>query len=198
MCLGAPERSIAAFHRQGELYRRAGAEFGEYLALGNVGSAHLQTGDVDTAIESLRRAVDGLRRINAAYGLEFRLSMLSVALALRGDDVDILALAREAFDQLRSLGTTSGPVLAAALHHARREDLRRAVLLAGYALSAPARPKGSCLPTFLQVQQRVRDRATATHPVASVDTWLQAGERLTEEQAAAIAFDEAPLDALRE
>ena len=72
--LGEHERSIAAFRRQGELYRRAGAELGEYLALGNVGSAQLQAGDVDAAIESLRKAVDGLRRINAPYGQEFRLS----------------------------------------------------------------------------------------------------------------------------
>lgn len=61
MRLGAPERALAAFRRQGELYRRAGAELGEYLALGNVGSAQLETGEVDAAIESLRKAVDGLR-----------------------------------------------------------------------------------------------------------------------------------------
>jgi hypothetical protein len=32
--------------------------------------------------------------------------------------------------------------------------------------------------------------------VATVETWLRTGERLLEEQAAAIAFDEAPLDGL--
>lgn len=194
MRLGAPERAVAAFRRQGELYQRAGAELGELLALGNVGSAQLQAGEIDAAIESLRNAVDGLRRINAPYGQDFRLSMLSIALALRGDAVDILALAREAFDQLRSLGVTSGPLLAAALHHARRDDLRRAVLLAGYALSAPAQLTKSAAPVFLHVQQRIRDLALAEQSAATVDSWLRAGERLTEGQVAAIAFDDAPLD----
>jgi predicted ATPase/DNA-binding winged helix-turn-helix (wHTH) protein len=195
--LGEDERSIAAFRRQGELYRRAGAELGEYLALGNVGSAQLQAGQLDAAIESLRKAVDGLRRINAPYGQGFRISMLSIALALRGDAVDVLALAREAFDQLRALGATSGPVLAAALHHARRDDLQRAVLLAGYALSAPkTNPAPICLPVLLQVQQQVRDRALVDHSAATVEAWLRAGERLTEARVAAIAFDDGPLDGL--
>jgi predicted ATPase/DNA-binding winged helix-turn-helix (wHTH) protein len=196
-CLGDSERSIAAFRRQRELYRRAGAELGEYLALGNVGSAQLQAGEIDAAIESLSNAVNGLRRINAPYGLDFRLSMLSIALALRGDAVDVLALAREAFDQLRGLGATSGPVLAAALHHARRDDLRRAVLLAGYALSAPkTNPAPACLQLLLHVQQQVCDRALIVQSAATVESWQRAGEQLTEAQAAAIAFDDAPLDGL--
>jgi predicted ATPase/DNA-binding winged helix-turn-helix (wHTH) protein len=196
--LGEHERSIAAFRRQGELYRRAGAGLGEYLALGNVGSAQLQAGELDAASESLRKAVDGLRRINAPYGLDFRLSMLSIALALRGDAVDVLALAREAFDQLRALGATSGPVLAAALHHARRDDLRRGVLLAGYALGALKKnPAPACLQLLLHVQQQVCDRALAGHSAATVETWLRAGERLTDAQVAAIAFDDAPLDGLQ-
>ncbi len=194
MGLGAPDRSIAAFRRQRELYRRAGAEFGEYLALGNVGEAQLQSGDVDAAIESLRTAVDGLRRINAPYGQEGRLAMLAIALALRGDDVDILALAREGFDYLRTVDAASCPILATALHYAGRNDLRRAIVLTGYAIGALKRPEA--WPICLQMQQRVRDRATATHPAALVDTWLHAGERLTEIQATAIAFDEVPLDGL--
>jgi predicted ATPase len=194
-CLGEDERSIAAFRRQGELYRRAGAELGEYLALGNVGSAQLQAGKLDAAIESLRKSVDGLRRINAPYGHGFRISMLSIALALRGDAVDVLALAREAFDQLRALGATSGPLLAAALHHARRDDLRRAVLLAGYVLNEPKKnPAPVCLPVHLRVQQQVRDRALVEHSATTVEIWLGAGESLTEAQVTAIAFDDAPLD----
>ena len=46
----------------------------------------------------------------------------------------------------------------------------------------------------MHMQQRVRERATAAHPAPIVEAWLRAGERLTEEQAAGIAFDEAPLD----
>jgi predicted ATPase/DNA-binding winged helix-turn-helix (wHTH) protein len=195
--LGENELSIAAFCRQGELYRRAGAELGEYLALGNVGSAQLQAGKLDAAIESLRKAVDGLRRINAPYGQGFRVSMLSIALALRGDAVETFALAREAFDQLRAVSATSGPVVAAALDLARRNDLRRAVLLAGYALSPQKKnPAPVCLPVLLQAHHRVRDRALVEYSAAAIETWLRAGERLTEAQVAAIAFDDAPLDGL--
>jgi hypothetical protein len=87
-------------------------------------------------------------------------------------------------------------VLAAALHLARRDDLPRAVLLAGYALSAPAQLKKKPVPVLLQVHQQVRDRALAEHSAAAVETWLRTGERLTEAQVAAIAFDNVPLDGL--
>ena len=190
---GAPELAIAAFRRQVELSRCAGDELGENFANGNVGSVQLDVGDLDAAIESLRKSVDGLRRLNAPYGLEFRLSTLAVALAWRGDDVDILPLAREAFDHHRLLGVTYGPLMAAALQHARRDDARRAVLLTGYACgNLPLREPPSLI--ALPMQQRVRDLAAAQHPAAAVEGWLRAGQCLTEEQAVAIAFDEAPLD----
>jgi predicted ATPase len=196
-CLGDNERSIAAFRRQRELYRRAGAGLGEYLALGNVGSAQLQAGEIDGAIESLRTAVDGLRKRNAPYGLDFRLSMLSIALALRGDSVGVIALAREAFDQLRGLGATSGPVLAAALDHARRDDLQRALLLAGYARGAlKTNPAPACLQLLLRVRQQVLDRALRFQSAATIENWQRTGEQLTQAQAAAIAFDDASLDGL--
>ena len=56
---GAPELAIAAFRRQVELSRCAGDVLGENIALGNVGSAQLDAGDLDAAIESLRKSVDG-------------------------------------------------------------------------------------------------------------------------------------------
>jgi len=190
---GAPQRAIAVFRRQLELYHCAGDILGEYVALGNVGSAQLEAGDVDAAVESLRKSVDGLRKINAPYGVEFRLSALAVALAWRGDDVDILPLAREAFDHHRLLGVTFGPLMAAALQHATRNDARRAVLLAGYACcKLPLQEPPSLI--ALPVQQRVCDCAAAKYPAAAIEAWMRAGECLTEEQAAAIAFDRAPLD----
>jgi hypothetical protein len=134
-----------------------------------------------------------MRTIIPTYGLDFYLGTLAVALAWRGDDVDILPLAREAFDHHRLLGATFAPLMAAALQHARRDNARRAVLLTGYACGKlPLLEPPSLI--ALPMQQRVRDRAAAEHPAATVETWLRAGERLTEEQAAAIAFDDAPLD----
>jgi hypothetical protein len=90
---------------------------------------------------------------------------------------------------------TFGPLMAAALQHARRDDARRAVLLSGYACTKLRLREPPSL-IALPMQQRVRELAEAGHPSAVVGTWLRAGEGLTEEQAAAIAFDAAPLDGL--
>jgi predicted ATPase len=190
---GEHDLAIAAYHRQFDLYRRAGAELGEYLALGNLGQAQLEAGDVDAAIESLRKAVDGLRRIKAPYGREHRLSSLAMALAWRGDDVEVLSLAREAFGYLRSLNASHGPMIAAALHHARHSDLRRGVLLAGYARTLLAKGIEHC-PLDVPLQKCVRDLAAASHPAPTIETWLSAGEGMTEAQAVAIAFNDATLD----
>lgn len=188
---GAPELAIAAYRRQAELCRRAADVQGEHIALGNVGAAQLEAGHVEAAIESLRQSVTGLRAINAPYGLELRLSTLALALALHGDDVDILPLAREAFDHHRLLGVTFAPLMAAALQHAGSGDARRALLLAGYASGKlPMREPPGLL--ALPVHERVCERAAAGHPPAAVAAWLRAGESLTEEQAAAVAFDDAP------
>jgi hypothetical protein len=46
------------------------------------------------------------------------------------------------------------------------------------------------------MQQRVCDCAAARLPATVIEAWLRAGERLNEEQVAAIAFDGAPLDGL--
>jgi predicted ATPase/DNA-binding winged helix-turn-helix (wHTH) protein len=194
---GEHQLAISAFRRQAELRRRAGGQIAEHLALGNVGCAQLDVGDVDSAIESLRRSVDGLRSLRGSFGLELRLGWLAVALAWRGDDLDVLPLAREAFDFLGAAGLTFAPLMAAALQHLRRGDSRRAVLLTGYAYSRLPQEK-ALRPTILpmRMQQRVRERATAEHPAASVETWLRAGERLTMEQAAGIAFDEAAVEEL--
>ena len=193
---GASQRAIAAFKRRLELYRSAGDLLGEYTALADIGTAQLAAGDLDAAVESLRKSVDGLRAINAPYGLDFRLNALVAALALRRDDFDIVPLAREAFDHHRPLGGTSTPLLAVALQHARRHDAERAVMLAGYARSKLPYPESPTV-IALPLQQCVRDLAAAKHPATAINAWLRAGECLTEEQAAAIAFDDAPLHASR-
>jgi len=189
---GAPQCAIAAFQRRLDLYRSAGDLLGENAALGDVGTAQLAAGDVDAAVESLRKSVDGLRAINAPYGLDFRLNTLVAALAWRGDGFDIVPLARDAFDHHRPLGATSTPLLAVALQHARRHDAERAVMLVGYARSKLPYPESPTVIT-LPLQQCVRDLAAAKHPATAINAWLRAGECLTEEQAAAIAFDDAPL-----
>lgn len=155
MCQGAFDRAIEAFRRQQDLYRRAGAELGQYLALANVGSSQLQAGDVDTAIDSLRQAVEGLRRVNAPYGTAYHVGMLALALALRGDDDDVPRLASEAFEELRSFASTSCAFLAAALYHANRDDVHRAIVIGSYTLSGPARRNAEPLRLHAQLHQRI-------------------------------------------
>ena len=46
----------------------------------------------------------------------------------------------------------------------------------------------------LPLQQRILDRAAADYPMARVESWLRAGEQLTEERAEEIAFENAALD----
>ena len=65
--------------------------------------------------------------------------------------------------------------------------------LAGYARSAAARQNPPCR-CDLQAQQQVLARAADAHPATMVERWLSTGECLTEAQAAAIAFDDVPLD----
>jgi predicted ATPase/DNA-binding winged helix-turn-helix (wHTH) protein len=190
---GAFDFAIAAFRRQAELSQSAGAVRREYQAFGNVGSAQLAAGEVDAAIDSLRKSVHGLRTIVPTYGLEVHLGTLAVAVAWRGDDFDVLPLAREAFDHHHLLGTTFVPLMAAALQHARSANARRAVVVAGYA-HAQLRPRQPPGLVALPMLQRVRDCAMALHSAALVEAWLREGERLTEEQAAAIAFDEGSAD----
>jgi predicted ATPase len=191
---GAPELAIAEFRRQVELQRSDGDTLGENIALGNLGCAQLDAGDLEAAIASLRKSVEGLRRFHTPHGLEFRLGTLAVALAWRGDAADILPLARESFNHLRVLGVTFAPLMAAALLHAR-DDLPRAVLLTAYAYGRLPREKHT-RQISLPMRQRVLDRAAATQPSATVESWWRSGALLTEDQAAAIAFDAAPLDAL--
>jgi hypothetical protein len=191
---GEPELAIAAFGRQVELRQRTGGTMAEHMGIGNVGCAQLDADDVDAAIDSLRRSVQGLNTFNGSFVLELRVGWLALALAWRGDDTDILPLAREAFDFLSQIGVTFVPLMAAALQHLRRGDLQRTTVLTGYAYSRL--PQETVIgPTTLpmRMQQRVRERATAKHPEATVEAWLHDGERLTEEEAAAIAFEGAPL-----
>jgi hypothetical protein len=85
-------------------------------------------------------------------------------------------------------------MMAAALQHARRDDVRHATMLAGYAVVASKRQHMFACPIDLQLRQRVHDLAVAASDARVVDAWFAAGEQLTEAQAAAIAFDQASLD----
>jgi predicted ATPase/DNA-binding winged helix-turn-helix (wHTH) protein len=190
--------AAAAFVRQSEFYRRDGHELGEYLALTNLARVHLDCGDFEAAVDACQRAVDGLQRIRAPYGLATARGDLVTAQVLRGSTEDLLPAAREAFELARVSGDEAfGALMTAALHHARRGDVARAALVAGYAYSALLRRKQPC-PVEDHFLQTFRSIAVASEPASRVEQWQVAGAALSQSQAAALAFDDAPLAHLAE
>ena len=176
----------AAFGRQAELYRRGGLEHGEYMALTNLSMVLLDTGEVDAAIDTLQRVLDGLQRLKAPYGRAMPRALHAVALALRGDDVDVLSLAREAFDYFSPMGGAAPykPLMAAALHHARRGEARRGALIGGYALHVLSKETSNACLIDVRMRDQLIELAKSAGDGASVDDWLKAGERLSQAQVA--------------
>jgi predicted ATPase/DNA-binding winged helix-turn-helix (wHTH) protein len=178
----------AAFERQAELYRQDGGELGEYMALTNLGSVALDEGDIDGAVAALRRVVEGLLRMKAPYGLGAARSFYAVALAMRGDDPDVLPLARHGYEHAAPQGGTATykPLMAAALHHARQGDGRRAASIAGHCWAALNKETTSCCPVDVQMKEQIIELGrTNGWPV---EDWMAAGARLTPAQAAELAF----------
>jgi predicted ATPase/DNA-binding winged helix-turn-helix (wHTH) protein len=186
----------AAFGRQAELYRRDGSEFGEYMGLSNVSMVLLDTGEVDAAIDILQRVLDGLQRLKAPYGRAMPRALHAVALALRGDDVDVLSLAREAFDYFSPMGGAAPykPLMAAALHHARRGEAQRGALIGGYAWHVMSKETSSACLIDVRMSDQLIEFAKSAGAGASVDDWLKAGERLSQAQVAALAFEGARVE----
>ena len=104
-------------------------------------------------------------------------------------------LARVAVDRSRGTDAATAEIMAQALVHARRGDAPRAGLLAGYARAAVGRSKAYPCPIDLHMRARLRELIDARHDGAQLEAWQCAGERLTEAQMFAIAFDGAPVDA---
>lgn len=183
------------FHRQAELSRRDGSELGDYMALINLSYVSLDIGQIDAAIDASRRAIEGLRRLGVRYNLGMAQAQLAVALAVRGDAVDVPSLARKAFDQSCRSGSTFRPLMAAALHIARQGDTRRAALVVGYARQELASEGEEPSPFDWRLQNEV-DQLLASTDASLREAWLRAGEGLSEVQVATVAFDDAPLDGI--
>lgn len=188
--------AIAAFRRQADCARRDGNTLGELLALSNVALGLLDDGKVDEAVDILNRCIAGMQRIQAPYGIANTRSLLAVALAVRGDTADVLALASDAFHHLSMVGASafSRPLLAAALYHARRGDLRRASLVAGVALDALQKDTGHLCPIETRMKDQLLELAASAGIAERVLVWLRAGASLTPTQASGIAFADQPLD----
>ena len=110
---------------------------------------------------------------------------------LRGDDVDVLSLVREGFDHLGPTAESRAfkPLMAAALYHARRGEAQRGALIGGYAWHVLSKETSNACLIDVRMRDQLIDLAKSAGAGASVDDWLKAGERLSQAQVAALAFE---------
>jgi predicted ATPase/DNA-binding winged helix-turn-helix (wHTH) protein len=188
---GEYDAALAAHQRQLALYRQ-GRVGGESLVLSNIGQVLLFAGRVDEAIDTLTHALDAQRRHEPWVNVGLAQGALAVARALQGDD-GALALAREAYAAERPRGTTESALIAAALHHATHGEPVRAALIAGAAHAHLERHLLRLFPPSQAWQAQVLDRAAATLDADELARVYARGQRLTPLDAAALAFDDAPL-----
>jgi predicted ATPase/DNA-binding winged helix-turn-helix (wHTH) protein len=186
------------YRRQAALCREDGSEFGEYLALSNLAWVSLDVGEVDAAIETLERAIAGLERIRAPYGLGPLRSLSTLAHAIRGDDQDGLRNAREAYQVMLTRGPRAcdKPLMSAAAFHARRGDSRRAAVVFGCVEGPNVRGNKQLCPMDEMLDNQVRAMVTGRMPEHERFRCWELGKSLTLAEVAAIAFDAAPIDSV--
>ena len=189
------DEAAAGFRHQAELYALDDdSGIGQCLALSNLANVYLDTGRLDEAIDACRQSLAGLHRAGALSGIGMNRAHLAIALAIRGDEVDVPALAREAYEFLRSTGLHFKPLFAAALHHARHGDAARAGLVFGQARQLMhAEGSEPCLFDMrlrTEFESLMRPHAQG----AALQALEHAGTRLSAEQIAALAFEAAPVD----
>jgi tetratricopeptide (TPR) repeat protein len=185
-----------AYRRQAACYREEGSEFGECLALNNLAMVSLDLGEVDSAIELLERAIAGLQRMRAPYGLGGARSLLVLARALRGDDDDALISAREAYQGQVNNGAAScdKALMAAAMFHARRGDLPRAALIAACVTGPNVRGTKKTCPMDDRLDVDLQTLLTAGMSETERCRCRDAGTSLTLAHVASISFDGVPID----
>ncbi len=181
-------QAVAA-RRQAELGRMAGDSFGELIGLHNVGSAELEAGRLDEAVATMTEVVARHRAQHSPNTMGASLVNLSIALALRGDDIDLLPLAREGHVKSRLVGSAGGAIMAAALQHARQGDYARAAVLAGFGEADLGRAK--CKPDSFDraLPGRVLGHCKGRLADEVLVRLVARGAELEDQQAAHIAFD---------
>ena len=184
-------QAVAAPRRQAELGRMAGdSQFGELIGLHNVGSAELEAGRLDEAVATMTEVVARHRAQHSPNTMGASLAInLSIALALRGDDIDLLPLAREGHVKSRLVGSAGGAIMAAALQHARQGDYARAAVLAGFGEADLGRAK--CKPDSFDraLPGRVLGHCKGRLADEALVRLVARGAELEDQQAAHIAFD---------
>ena len=186
---GDLEAQIAASRRHADLARMADDNFGELIGLHNVGCGELSAGRFDEAIAVLTEVVARYRAQHSPNTMGLTLVNLAVALALRGDDIDLLPLAREGHVKSRLIGSANCALVAAALQHVRQGDPERAVVLAGFATADMRRWKSKPEPSELALPGRVLERCADKLEGKVVERLCALGAELDILRAEGVAFD---------
>jgi predicted ATPase/DNA-binding winged helix-turn-helix (wHTH) protein len=191
LSLGQHDRAVDSALRQAEFYRGSGNEWGEQLALCNVALYECGRGRFDAAIELLGNVLDSLRRMNAPHGAGTALLHLAIAHALRGDRDEALTSARAAVPHMQRMQDVAPTLQAVALVHARHRAEDRAASLLGYLDHAFARSGRILYPMMVKMHDEIVARARAALGPEEFERRMAAGTALTEEQAIALAFEDA-------
>ncbi|MEO5734395.1 MAG: hypothetical protein ABIQ87_11980 [Rubrivivax sp.] len=181
-------QALLAIERQAQFFRAAGFEAGVQMAVNSRCGVLIDSG---AYAEALALAEDSTQRLRSLKSPAVAWALIYVVLGrtMLGDDEGLLPLAQEAFAAGLLIGTTYQPLLAAAVHHARRGDLQRAALVGGHAQKMRNEQKFHPVAIDLRLQALLRATVEAVHPRAVFDAWLDAGERLPQARATALAFD---------
>jgi hypothetical protein len=84
--------------------------------------------------------------------------------------------------------------MAAALHHARHGEARRGLLIGGYALHVLSKETSVGCPIDARMRDQLIELARSAGAGGSVDDWMKEGERLSQGQVAALAFEGARVE----
>lgn len=183
----------AAYEKQAGLYRESGSELGVFLARINIANVLLDEGEVEAAVDLLQRCIAGIEAMGEKYGLSLARNTLTVALAVHGSGGDVPRLARQSFETALPTGDVWRPLMAIALHQARSGDARRAAVVSGYARQNHAQQRVEACRIDDLMKQRLTELLEPTLGPDVIEELSRRGEALRLEDAAAIAFDEAPL-----
>ncbi len=187
--LGDYEKARAGAERQAAIYREAGEQFGEQMALSTAAWFGCALGRIDDAIPVLEHAITTFRRIKAPYGIGGSQQFLAGAYALHGDREAALATGRDVIQYLQRSQMVVVLVPYMALLHAQQARSEAdAALLIGF-FDVELKRTGRIVPPFIT---QTRDRVMALVKAALGDRQAQshaaAGAQLTEELAIGLMF----------
>jgi tetratricopeptide (TPR) repeat protein len=187
--LGDYEKALAGAERQAAIYREAGQQLGEQMALSTAAWFSCALGRIDDAIPVLQHAIATLRRIKAPYGIGGSQMVLACAYALRGDRESALAMGRDVIQYLQRTLMVVWLVPYMALLHAQQPGSEAdAALLIGFFDIELKRTGRLVFPFTTDVRARVMALANAALGDAQTQAHAAAGSRLTEEQAIGLMF----------